>query len=194
MNANTIEYYNLNAEKFVAGTIDADMHAIRDRFLKYVRDNGRILDAGCGSGRDTLAFLNEGFQVDAFDASEEICRIASKTTGIKVECKRFEDLDGEDQYDGIWASASLLHVDSADLPGVIGRLKKLLRQGGIIYASFKEGSGERIKDGRYFHDMTEQKCKELFSNAGFDMLEIFSNPDVREDHPDESWVNFIGRK
>ncbi len=72
-------------------------------------------------------------------------------------------------YDGIWASASLLHVKEADLKDVMSRLKRLLKAGGILYASFKEGNFERIKDGRFFHDMTEEKCKELFKNVGIEI-------------------------
>ena len=84
MNEETIQYYNRQAEEFCAGTFSADMSRNRDRFLAYLQPGSAILDAGCGSGRDTLAFLSAGYQVDAFDASDEICRIASQKTGIPV--------------------------------------------------------------------------------------------------------------
>ena len=61
----TINYYNLNAESFIAGTLNADISRARDLFLKYVKPGGRILDAGCGSGRDSLAFMAAGYEVDA---------------------------------------------------------------------------------------------------------------------------------
>ncbi len=190
----TIEYYNRNAESFVSGTLHADMSDSRGRFLKYVVPGGRILDAGCGSGRDTAAFINAGYIVDAFDASEEMCRIASGILGIPVECKRFEDLAGADEYDGIWACASLLHVQQETLPDVMRRLHRLLKPKGILYASFKEGTKERIKDGRFFHDMTENACRELFENTGFNVLEIYGSQDVRENRAAETWVNSIGVK
>lgn len=190
----TIEYYNRNAESFVSGTINADMHEIRDRFLKHVKPGGMILDAGCGSGRDSLAFMGAGYQVEAFDASPEICRLASETLGFTVECKRFEELTGESRYDGIWACASLLHVREKDLPDVMHRLAKLLKPNGILYASFKEGTTERVKDGRFFHDMTEQSCYGLFSEAGLEVLEVNRNQDVREGRSGEFWVNIIGEK
>lgn len=187
----TIEYYNQNAETFVKETLHADMNENRKRFLKYVRPGGRILDAGCGSGRDALAFRQAGYQVDAFDASREICRLASENLGFSVRCLRFQDLEGEAEYDGIWACASLLHVPGEELPDVIQRLKKLLKPDGILYASFKKGEGDRTKGGRYFQDMTEEKMTDLFETAGLTVLESYESADVREDRKEEKWVNGI---
>lgn len=188
---NTIEYYNQNAETFVKETLHADMNENRKRFLKYVRLGGKILDAGCGSGRDALAFGQAGYQIDAFDASEEICRLASENLGFPVRCLRFQELDGEAEYDGIWACASLLHVSGDELPDVIQRLKKLLKPGGILYASFKKGDGDRNKDGRYFHYMTQEKLTALFEAAGLTVLESYESEDVRKKRKEEKWVNGI---
>lgn len=190
----TIDYYNRNAETFIAGTLHAEMSENRNRFLCHVKPGGKILDAGCGSGRDSLAFVQAGFSVDAFDASEEICHLASKILGFTVECKRFEELAGDSKYDGIWACASLLHVKDQDLPDVMNRLKRLLKPDGILYASFKEGNTEREKDGRFFHDMTEDACKKLFEDAGLIVLDVFRSQDVREGRIGEFWVNIIGKK
>ena len=190
----TIAYYNQNAENFVSGTLHADMSENQSRFLRHVKPGGRILDAGCGSGRDTIAFLKAGFQADAFDASEEICRLASENTGIPVACKLFEELSGEAEYDGIWACASLLHVKAENLPDVMMRLKRLLKPEGILYASFKEGSTERVKEGRFFHDMTAESLRALFEQTGLTVLESFFSRDVREGRNNENWVNIIGKK
>ena len=189
----TIEYYDQNAESFIEGTIHADMKDCRERFLRFIKPGGKLLDAGCGSGRDSLAFLQEGYEVDAFDASEELCRRASELLGIPVECRTFEELTGSEEYDGIWACASLLHVRETDLPDVLERLKNLLKPEGVLYASFKEGSGEREKDGRFFLDMTEDQCRKVFSEAGFRIIESFLSKDVRNDRQNEGWVNIIAR-
>ena len=191
MNEETIQYYNRHAEEFCAGTFSADMSRSRDRFLAYLQPGSAILDAGCGSGRDTLAFLSAGYQVDAFDASEEMCRIASQKTGIPVRRQRFEKLEGRKLYDGIWACASLLHVAAADLPDVLVRLYRLLKKQGIMYVSFKLGDGERQKDGRYFNDMREEILCRLLCDAGFTVKETFITQDVRENRQDEAWVNVI---
>jgi 2-polyprenyl-3-methyl-5-hydroxy-6-metoxy-1,4-benzoquinol methylase len=194
MNEETIQYYNRHAEEFCAGTFSADMSRSRDRFLAYLQPGSAILDAGCGSGRDTLAFLSAGYQVDAFDASDEICRIASQKTGIPVRKQRFEKLEGEELYDGIWACASLLHVAAADLPDVLVRLYRLLKKQGIMYVSFKLGDGERQKDGRYFNDMREEVLCRLLCGAGFTVKETYITQDVRENRSDEAWVNVIAEK
>ncbi|MBR6271096.1 MAG: type III restriction endonuclease subunit R [Lachnospiraceae bacterium] len=80
------------------------------------------------------------------------------------------------------------------MPDVMIRLRRLLRPGGVIYASFKYGSGERIKDGRFFCDMTDESCRKLFEGAGFTVIETFMNADTREGREDEKWVNAIGEK
>jgi len=194
MKADTINYYDQHAEEFVSGTENADMQECRIRFLKFLKPGQKILDAGCGSGRDVIEFLKSGYDVDAFDASEEICRIASGKTGINVRQLKFEELEGEDQYDGIWACASLLHVRQENLEDVLLRLHKLLRKKGVIYASFKYGTGERTKDGRYFFDLTEDECGNLFAESGFLIKELFITQDVRKGREAEKWVNVIAFK
>ena len=190
----TIRYYDEHAKDFVAGTENADMRECRERFLRWLKPGQKILDAGCGSGRDAIAFQEAGYEVEAFDASAEICRIASERTGIEVRQLRFEDLQGEDQYNGIWACASLLHVKPDDLPDVLRRLFRLLKPEGVLYASFKYGSGERVKDGRYFHDMTEDTCRKQLREAGFSIRELFMTQDVRSGRSREKWVNAIAGK
>ena len=194
MNDKTIDYYNSNAAAFAAGTENADMSECRGRFLSYLTPGAAILDAGCGSGRDMAAFRDAGYEVSGFDASEELCRIAAEKTGIPVKQLFFEELEGEQEYDGIWACASLLHVARTDLPDVLRRLHKLMRPNGILYASFKYGTGERIKEGRYFCDFTEESCRSLMEQAGFGVIEIFVTGDVREGRGDEKWVNVIAEK
>ena len=81
---NTINYYNQNAENFIANTQNADMHPTQERFLRLLDANTSILDFGCGSGRDTKYFLEKGYQVTAIDGSAELCRLASEFTGIEV--------------------------------------------------------------------------------------------------------------
>ena len=194
MDNRTIEYYDSHAAEFAAGTENADMSECRSRFLSYLEPGQTILDAGCGSGRDMAAFMNAGFAADGFDASPELCRIASKKTGRSVRQLRFEELDGEEKYDAIWACASLLHVTRAELPDVLLRLYRLLKTGGIFYASFKYGNGERMKEGRYFRDLEEEEGKALMEEAGFSVKEVFITRDVRPNRYDEKWINFIMKK
>jgi len=194
MDNKTIEYYNSHAAEFVTGTENADMGECRSRFLSYLEPGQKILDAGCGSGRDIIAFINAGFVVDGFDASSELCRIASEKTGIPVRQMRFEDLEGEEEYDAVWACASLLHIAREDLPGVLLRMYRLLKPGGKCYTSFKYGSGERTKEGRYFRDLEENEGRALMEDAGFTVVELFITGDVRPDRKNEKWINIIMKK
>lgn len=105
----TLEYYNLHAKQFYDATVDVAMDEIYAPFLRYLPKQASILDLGCGSGRDTLAFKNMGYQVNAIDYSQELVEKARQLTGINVRYQSFYDLNEQEQYDGIWACASLLH-------------------------------------------------------------------------------------
>ena len=192
MNEN-IDYYDKNAAEFIEGTLHADMSEWRRRFLKYVKKGGCILDAGCGSGRDSKAFMQDGFKVAAFDASTEMCKAAAAYTGLEVKQMMFQELDYCDEFDGIWACASLLHVSYDELPDVIRRLKRALKKDGVIYVSFKYGTEETTKGGRTFSNFTEKTVKTLMDNAGFAIKECVVSEDVRPDRAGEKWVNVIGK-
>lgn len=189
----TISYYDKNAKEFCKNTIDADMSFCRDKFLKYLSAGASILDAGCGSGRDSVAFKQLGYHVTAMDASPKICQEAEKVLGQKVLCKTFEELDDENVYNGIWACASLLHVPKEKMVEVLHRLKRALKDGGVLYASFKYGEDEKIVSGRLFSYYNEQSLSALMRENGFEALEVFVTQDVREDRREEKWVNVIGK-
>ena len=190
----TISYYDKNAVEFCKNTIDADISFCRDKFLKYLKPGAVILDAGCGSGRDSIAFKQLGYSVTAMDASPEICKEAEKVLGQKVICKTFEELDDENVYDGIWACASLLHVPKAKMEDVLCRLKRALNDGGVLYASFKYGEEEKIVDRRLFNYYSEQSLRGLMIENGFEVLELFVTQDVRKDRHEELWVNVVGKR
>ena len=166
---NNIEYYNDNAESFFKNTVDADMSLWRDKFESYVIDGGRVLDAGCGSGRDSKAFMQHGFSVVAFDASREMCKAASELIGQEVWQMRFQEIAFDAEFDGIWACASLLHVLYAELPDVMQKLYKALKAKGAIYVSFKYGDGTMIKGERTFSNFSENTVEKLINEAGFEV-------------------------
>ena len=190
----TVSYYDKNAEEFCKNTINADMSFCRDKFLKYLSAGASILDVGCGSGRDSIAFKQLGYHVTAMDASPKICQEAEKVLGQKVLCKTFEELDDENVYNGIWACASLLHVPKERVGKVLYRLKRALKNGGVLYASFKYGEEEKVVNGRFFNYYSEHSLREFMVENGFEVLELFVTQDVREGRQDENWVNVVGVK
>ena len=111
----TLDYYNKNAKKFITGTRSVDFGIVQNRFLDKLHPGAEILDYGCGSGRDTKYFLEQGCKVTAIDGSQELCKLASEYTGIPVKHMLFRDLDEEEAYDGIWACSSILHVPANEL-------------------------------------------------------------------------------
>jgi 2-polyprenyl-3-methyl-5-hydroxy-6-metoxy-1,4-benzoquinol methylase len=190
------EFYERNADAFYGDTVTTDMTPIYERFLPLVRPGGRILDAGCGSGRDTLAFLQRGYQVDAFDGSSEMVQRASALTGIEVRQRMFENLletPLQEKYDGIWCCASLLHVERERLPAVMGTLRHALAPDGIMYVSFKHGDTDRVKGGRRFTDLTEQELERILAViGGCKLSDRWVTGDQRPGRPDR-WLNAIIR-
>ena len=192
---NTIDYYNENAKKFIDGTVSVDFRSIQDTFLELLPENAKILDFGCGSGRDTKYFLEHGCRVVAMDGSLELCKAASEYTGITVKHMLFQELNEKERYDGIWACASILHVKSEELPEIIRKMSLATIANGIIYLSFKYGDFEGERNGRYFTDMTEESMAELL--VGVPELRVekqWVTGDVRDGRGDERWLNMILRK
>lgn len=190
----TIDYYNKQAEQFIAATFRVDMETLYQPFLDNLPNNAHILDLGCGSGRDTLAFIKKGYNVNAIDYSEALVNKTSELTGINIRHQSFYELDDIDQYDGVWACASLLHCERNRLPDVLKRILNALRRGGVCYMSFKYGSTDREKDGRSFTDLNEVQSKDLleqFSNV--ELLKQWVTVDRRPDR-DEEWLNILWKK
>lgn len=185
-----IRYYNENARAYFDSTVALDMGKLYGPFLKHLRPGSKVLDAGCGSGRDSLFFKNQGFQVTAFDASKEMVKLASELLDQKVLLMSFEDLSLTEQYDGIWACASLLHVEKAKLSRVVAELAKHLKDGGVFYISFKYGREEYWKEGRYFNHLDEDTLKEMLQEVPELRTEqLFISTDVRGYRSSDQWLN-----
>ena len=201
-----ISYYDKNAEEFCRATKDADMSFCRDKFLhlleqrNYIKKSKsdkskiHILDAGCGSGRDAKAFLDAGYQVTALDASRKMCEEAKKLIKQEVYCIKFEELQFQQEFDGIWACASLLHVSFAEINGVLKRLWDALKKDGVLYASFKYGEGIRTDNDRLFFNYEETTLNGLMINNGFLVEDIFLTQDVRKSREEERWINVLAKK
>ena len=195
MDRRTIQYYEDNAETFISGTVNADMCEARRHFLKLLPSEALILDLGCGSGRDTKAFLESGYKVEAVDGSSELCRRASEFTGISVRQMFFQELDISNRYDGVWACASIIHLPKDDLFEVLKRIVVALHTGGILYTSFKYGTYEGLRNGRYFTDFTEETLTAFWSKIkGLQTIETWITGDVRPGREEERWINLLARR
>ena len=191
----TIDYYNTHAKDFAQSTTDLDFHEVQDRFLTKLPLGARILDFGCGAGRDAKYFAEKGFEVVATDGSEELCKIANRLTGVVAKRMFFSELDETDSYDGIWACASILHLRKEELMDVIPRMIRAVKTDGYLYMSFKYGTFEGYRGERYFTNFTEKSFEEFikpFSNVT--IIEQWISSDVRPGRGEEKWLNLILQK
>lgn len=191
----TIEYYDNNVNNFISNTLEVDFSETQDMFLQLLPTNAAILDFGCGSGRDAKYFLTRGYQVEATDGSAEICKAAERFIGIHVKQMLFHELNENNKYDGIWACASILHIPKSELTDVLWKMKNALKGNGIIYTSFKYGSFEGERNGRYFTDFTEKDFALIMKQVdGLIIEKVWITSDVRPGRGDEKWLNIILRK
>lgn len=191
----SINYYNNNATHFYKRTINADVQELHQKFLKHLPSQARILDAGCGVGRDSKFFLSKGYDVLPFDGSLEMVKMASTLLEKNVQHMLFQDVNFFNEFDAIWANASLLHVPYENLREVIRSFHQSLRPSGILYASFKYGTSNRQVEDRLFFDMDEASI-EPYLQGLFQPIEIWKSDDTRgkASSPDKCWLNFIARR
>jgi protein-L-isoaspartate O-methyltransferase len=191
----SIGFYEDNAEWFFQRTVNVDMSATQARFLSFLEPGAAVLDAGCGSGRDAKVFRDLGFNVTAMEAAPSLAALAQAHIGLPVEVMTFDQITWRDRFDGIWACASLLHVPATDLPGIMGRLRDAMTPGGILWASFKFGTGERVETERSFTDFDETRMTALLAHVGgLGLIEMWITPDSRNDFAHQSWLNVLCRK
>lgn len=189
----TLNYYNNNSKEYIEKTLQGNTNNLCDNFLRSIKKGGKILDLGCGSGRDSLEFIKRGYKVTAVDCSKEIANMASKIIGQQVICSKFEDLKLEEKFDGIWACASLLHVNRKDIINVIKNISLNLKEDGIFYMSFKYGEDEYIDENeRYFNCYTEKTFKEMIEDVpNLKIKEIYITGDTLGGRENLMWLNIL---
>lgn len=188
----TIDYYNENAQNYIDSTLNADISHIRNAFVSYISEGGKILDLGCGSGRDSKAFSDMGYKVTAMDGSNEMCEFAEKYTGQSVNCCLFQDYSTQEKFDGIWACASLMHMDFHNIQIIMQKFSAYLSERGCFYVSFKYGDYAGERHGRYYTDFNEDILDEFASNLEDLSLErYFITSDTRVGREKEMWLNAL---
>jgi len=187
-------YYNTNAKEFFKSTINIDMTLLYNEFEKYLNPNDKILDLGCGSGRDSLYFINKGYKVTAIDNSFELAKIASEYINQNVICLNMLDLNFTNEFNAIWACASILHINKSEILNVFNKCFNALKKNGIFYSSFKYGDKEEEIEGRFFNFYTESSIESLINKTSFCVEKIFVTNDSRKGREGEQWLNVILKK
>jgi len=187
------EYYNKNTEAFYENTVNAKMNETYDIFEEYLVGN-KILDLGCGSGRDSLYFLNKNYNVAALDVSENLAKKAGELIGKEVIVKDMLDIDYINEFNGIWACASILHIKRDNILDMFKKCYNSLETDGIFYSSFKYRDNDYEKEGRAFTCFKEEGMEKLIKLTDFKIIKIWKTVDVRPGRPEEYWLNILLRK
>lgn len=189
----TIDYYNQYASKIFEDTVEQDMEKLRRKFLSCLEEGDTILDLGCGSGRDSLAFYDLGYDVTPLDASEEMCKLAEIHTGLEVLQMKYEDMEFDEAFDGIWGNAALIHVPENEIGDILERIIDALCLKGTLFLSFREGDQEGFQGKLYFCDYTEERLERVLKETGrLDVQKLWVTEDGKDS--DVHWVNVLAKK
>lgn len=188
----TLAFYETNAEAYAQQTLDANLSSVYARFVCHLPPNARILDLGCGAGRDLKEFSMRGFQPFGVDASEPLVNIAHATSGAPVSLGRIESIDYFQEFHAVWACASLLHIQRKNLSEVLGRIRFALIPGGPFFASIQEGGGAiQRMDGRIFTLYEEHEFRSALIKSGFRNIEAWRTHDSLREERQLTWLNFM---
>ncbi len=197
VSARTLAHYEERAQQFCEGTRDHDVRQNIEALLRHIAGKApfTILDLGCGPGRDLKALRQLGHRAIGLDGAASFVAMARADSGCEVWQQDFLALDlPAGLFDGIFANASLFHVPSRELPGVLRQLHASLAPAGVLFSSNPHGANEEgWNRGRYgaYHDL--EAWRGYLEQAGFAELEHFYRPPglPRDQQP---WLASVWRK
>ena len=191
----TIRVYNQNADDYANQTMFLDLADLYAPFRKHV-PSGRILDAGCGAGRDTRFFIESGYVVIAFDASMEMVRKCQEYPHAYCIQRQFSEIAFKEEFDGVWACASLHHLPVEDAKSAVTKLSTALKPRGVMFVSVKAGKGNSWDNGRYFQLYDDKGIESLFSHdPRLEILRIWHSSSTGPDGDHEiDWMNALARR
>ena len=191
----TIKYYDDHAEDYELSTAGIKLTEQWEAFTSRLTAKGKVLDVGCGGGRDILHFQQLGFTVEALEPTPKLARIAREKTNATIHELSVLELTARCRYDGVWACASLLHLPAAEIKAAINKLSVATKHGGYIYISLKEGADEiRKPDGRLFTSFTEDGLNEISNELGsLQVIKLWTTEDAAQ-RSGVRWLNILFRK
>jgi SAM-dependent methyltransferase len=191
----TSQFYSKTAETYVASGSRRTSSFLQS-FINMLPVGGRVLELGCGGGRDAQAMIAAGFDVDPTDGTPEIALQAEALLKRKVRIMRFDELAEISVYDAVWANASLLHVPRVSLPDVLAKVFASLKPGGLHFASYKAGGVEgRDSHGRCFNYLSEQDAADLYrASAPWKLLNVEEHQGGGYQGTQGPWVSVLAKR
>lgn len=204
--AKTIQAYDSSPQKYMEKTKDMVDYPKIEKFLQQIPFGGLILDAGCAFGRDAKVFASKGYKVIGIDLSAKLLEKARKLSPeiefIQMDLRKLNFPDNT--FDGVWCSASLLHLNTDDLKISLKEIFRVLKKGGVLYCSFKKGeeSKEVLENfssdqSRFYTFMTKEKLKQVLAEAGLNVKEIYEENERERFGPEKRdliWINAFSKK
>lgn len=186
----TLKTYAQKASTYadlVQDTVEKD--ALFAAFLAALPNQSHVLDLGCGPGHFAAAIAARGHSVTASDAVQEMVDLASKHDGVQAQLATFDDITGDDIYDGIWANFSLLHAPREAMPAHLAALRKALKPKGAFHIALKLGTGsKRDGIGRQYTYYTEAELEALLTDAGFNVTNRTHGREKGLDGVEADWI------
>lgn len=168
----TIAYYQANAPHYTLSFGQAPSRYL-DAFLDRLTPGAKILELGCGAGRDSARIFERGFALDATDGTLAMVRKANERFNVGARLMCFDELDAAAEYDAVWAHACLIHIARTELPAILDAILTALRAGGWHFANYKLGGGEgRDLLGRLHNFPDAGWLKDLYEKAGFEVVDL----------------------
>lgn len=187
-----MNYYDKHASSFIRESVNLDMLTIYTPFINLLPSNASILDIGCGSGRDLLFFKQNNYSVTGLDSSQAMVNSSRELANCDVFHCKIEDFQPITRYHGIWACASLLHIEPDQMSFIFHKISTMLHKKGIFYSSFKYGEGQTKKNKRIFTNFTEKSFASLLEKLPeYKMISQQTTPDLRPEKQDHFWLNTI---
>lgn len=194
MDKRTIDYYNRNADSYYWNTVGVDMSVFRKKFASYLPNEASVIDMGCGSGRDVMAFSDMGHDAAGLDAAKELLKLAEERLEIKTIAADMSEYKAASPYDGIWCCASLIHLSDEEKARFFRNLERNLKPGGVLFVSVKEGiETGRDGDGVYTNNCTWEELKRYLESAGCGILEDRVTTDAMG-RSGVKWLNVFAKK
>jgi SAM-dependent methyltransferase len=191
----TNEFYANNAQTYADKGVREENLWLAG-FMGLLPFGAKILELGCGAGRESALMLARGFDVTATDGTPELAAIAAQNLGRDVQVLRFDAIEFDQAFDGIFANACLLHARRSELPDILSRIARSLKAGGVFYSSYKAGDAEGHDAlGRFYNYPSNEWLAETFNASQvWESVEITAEDGSAYDRLPTRWLHVMARK